>query len=160
MTTSRSLRDGLLEASPAALDIVGATSGVLAGLWYYFNPRCALGVWFSESKGWELNAFAAFGAMSGFALASLALVASLSGHERAKEVIDSSPGRFLLRTLIRSTWAWFLVALSSLIALVAGAALTRVAVVILASIACARGVVALAALYFFFKRFTVLKPSR
>jgi hypothetical protein len=142
------------------VELAGAIFGAGFGMWHYYNPKGTLGAWFVATPGWELNAFGSFGAMSGFALASLALVASLSGHERAQEVIDSNPGRYLLRMLIGSTWAWFIAALACLIALAVGGVWTRVVVIALTSIACARAVLALIALYLFFKRYTVQKPTR
>jgi hypothetical protein len=130
---------------------------MFGGFQHYFSYGAFAG-WFGKSPGWELNAFAAFGTMSGFSLASLALVASMSGHERARQVIDSAPGRYLVRTLVVSTWAWLVAALTALGALATSATIAQSLVIFFASVAAARAVVAMAALALFFRRFTVTKP--
>ncbi len=157
-SSAQRTRGWVLNATPVALEVLGIVGGVLLGAHQYLRPGSTLGAWFTASKGWELNAFDAFGTMSGFSLAALALVASLSTHQRASEILDENPGRYLLRTLIAATWAWFLAALASLVALAAGSSLVNGVVVLATCWASARGLIALLALALFFKRFTVRRP--
>jgi len=159
MTIRRVSAHDLAEAAPTALLIAGLVLGLLGGRYHLLHPftgkqeTSGFIAWsLSEAKGWELSAFGAFGAMSGFALASLALVASLSGHDRTKVLIDADPGRFLVRQLVRSVWAWLAPALLALVALFTPWAWVEALFIVGACLGSAQGIVALMALSFFFRR--------
>lgn len=148
----------VLNLLPSVLDVLGITSGAFGAGWLLLDPATGLiGLWFEKALGWELNAFAAFGTMSGFGLASMALVASLSGHKRAEEEIESENGRFLLKMLLVSTWAWLLPALLALSHVLLQRPIVVAAFILAACWGVARGILALMAFSFFFSRFT--KPK-
>jgi hypothetical protein len=146
------------DAFPHAVQVAGFAMGLFLG---GFHVAGRLPVTGRLGSGWELTAFAAFGAMSGFSLASLALVATLSTHERAKEVIDENPGRRLLGALVHSTWGWICPALMALVVLVLPSGWPRTwgegLLLLLVAIGAAQAMLALYALTLFFSRFTRLK---
>lgn len=108
---------------------------------------------------WQLDAFAAFGTMSGFSLAALALIASLSGHKRAEELLDDNHGRFLVRTLVHSTCLWFVTATLALACWFSSSIWLETAFLMFVPLGVAGGAVALVALVGFFRRYSEAKPE-
>jgi hypothetical protein len=153
------LRGYVLDSAEPLLMLLGALVGAVAATIHLTRGEAsASAIWMKQAAGWEMDAFAAFASMSGFALAALALVASLSDHGRAKDVIDSNSGRYLLKCLISSVWWWLSAGLSALVDIPSGSRLSEAAFLLLAPLAVSRGFVALIAISLFFKRFTVTKP--
>lgn len=88
-------------------------------------------------------------------MAALALIATLSTHERGKEAIDSNSGRLMLRLILRSTWAWLIPGLVALLHMIFSTNLIRALFVGVSWFAATQGVLALLGLTFFFRRFTI-----
>lgn len=154
------LRARLLAAAQWGIPTLGWLGGIAAGgLHLYDGEAGAIAAILRDAKGWELSAFGAFGAMSGFALASLSLVASMSQTERGKHVVDSNPGRYLLRRMVSSMWWWLVPGVVALMHLVLPFSFVEALFFATAAIGVSHAFLALLALTLFFKRYTVDKPA-
>lgn len=131
-----------------------ALAGCILTATLYLTGNLSQLDWMGKENGWQFDGFAGFGGMSGFTLAALSLVASVAAHPRAKDVIDSTPGRYMLRCLIRATWFWFVPAVCCLLYLLVPRREMAAIVVATALFAIANGFVALLAVSLFFRRFT------
>jgi hypothetical protein len=156
---SRPIRSFALAHSGTAFWALGLTAGVAASWRHWHSPDSAFHAWMRASAGWEMSAFAAFTAMSGFGLASLALVASLSTHERGREVIESNPGRAMLRRVVASTWWWMVPGVIALAHVFWPDLLVECCFVATVPITITRAAEALLAVTIFFRRFTVRLPT-
>jgi hypothetical protein len=148
----------LLNAAPTAVYVLFAGIGLTLGVFHWSFDESPSFVLLEKVTSWRIDLFAAFGTMSGFALAALALVASLSTSDRAKEVVDSDSGRYLVRTLLRSAILWFVAAVLSLLAVFTGSRALDALVIAAACVAVGGGVVMMLGLYLFMRPFTVEKP--
>lgn len=137
----------------------GLATGLLLAVKQFWTPSGGwIGHWLATNKGWEITTFAAFGAMSGFTLAAVALVATLSAHPRGQEIIDANPGRFLLRMLVKATWLWMAPGVLALLHVALPYTVTRALFLWTVCVGLAQGAIALLALTLFFKRFTIPRP--
>lgn len=121
---------------------------------HLLDPKAVTAAWMAKNDGWQLDAFSGFGAMSGFALASLGLVASLMSHDRARQVLDANPGRYMLRTLVHSMWAWLVPAILALASLLVDSGVAQALFIAAMPVAAGFALRALYALTLFFRRFT------
>jgi hypothetical protein len=153
------LLNGVINLIPGVLLGVGLIGGIALGAWQYRFGSPLIRAWVAANGGWELSAFGAFGTMSGFGMAALALIATLSAHERGKEAVDSNSGRQMVSFIVRSTWAWLVPGLLALVHILLPTCLVLSLLVGACWFAMTQGVLALLGLTFFFRRFTVTKPS-
>lgn len=154
-TESSGQRRFWLKAAPPILTLVSVLLGIVGAVIHWKIPSAPSRLWFTSASGWELSAFGAFSAMSGFGLASLALVAGLSTNDKAKEVLDSNAGRGLVRRLLRSTWWWMAPATTALLHIYVRSLLIECAFVALVPVAIGQAAEALLALTVFFRRWTI-----
>lgn len=148
----------LINLLPGGFFLLGALGGFAIGIWQFTVGSDELNKWVLNHSGWELAAFGAFGTMSGFGMAALALIATLSAHERGKDAIDSNSGRLMVRLIVRSTWAWLIPGLFALSHLVLPYSGVRALFLGFSGFAVAQGILALMGLTFFFRRFTIPRP--
>lgn len=149
------LLNGMINMLPGFFMLLGVFGGLWAGIYQYCTGSTVINEWFASNGGWEMSSFSAFGTMSGFGMAALALIATLSTHERGKEAIDSNSGRLMVRLIIRSTWAWLIPGLVALLHMLMQDAVIRAIFIGVSWFAVCQGVLALLGLTFFFRRFTV-----
>lgn len=153
------IRDRTISLLPRLLLVLGSIGGLGIISWHHFFGCTVIDVWAASKNGWELAAFSAFGTMSGFGMASLALIATLSAHERGKEAVDGNSGRLMVRLIVRSTWAWLIPGLISLVHILLPVSIVRSLLLGAGWFAMTQGVMGLLGLTFFFRRFTIPKPS-
>lgn len=159
MSVRRELRRKVLQTAEWAYQpILGAFCGAALGLAHWTGVPFELSPLFGD--GWQWAAFSALSALAGFMLAALALAASLQGHERAKGVLDSNVGRFMLRRMVEAMWAWFAAACVALLAGALPAALGAAVFLVALGAAVGWGVTALRAFTRFYARFTKHLPWR
>ena len=151
----RHFLEGGINLLPNLFLLGGLVGGGFFGSWQYRSGSEVVAGWVKTNCGWEIASFAAFGAMSGFGMASLALIATLSAHERGKEAIDSNSGRLMTRLIVRSTWAWLLPGLVALLHIGLPVPILRAFFVGFAWFAITQGILALLGLTLFFSRFTI-----
>jgi len=153
------LLNWVINLIPGLFLCVGGVGGVALGIWQFRIGSPVIDAWVRAKGGWELSAFGAFGTMSGFGMAALALIATLSAHERGKESVDSNSGRQMVRFIVRSTWAWLFPGLLALLHIMVPTCLVRSVLVGSCWFAMSQGVLALLGLTFFFRRFTISRTS-
>lgn len=158
-SSNQRVQNGAINVLPRLLLALGCLGGLSGGVWQYRVGSPVLAEWVKNKSGWELAAFGAFGTMSGFGMAALALIATLSAHTRGEEAIDSNSGRMMVRWIVRSTWSWLIPGLAALLHMVCPGNLVRAVFVGFSVFASAQGVLALLGLTFFFRRFTIPRPS-
>ena len=153
---SRSV-DAALQFGPTIVRGIGLSCGLVVALlrWYGHLPSL-----YEHNEDWCWDAFASLGTMSGFSLASLAIVAGLAGHERARQTLEQEEGRWLVRQLILAMTLWLIPAILGLVAALAPQdAGLQAAVIGFASLAISQAVVAVAAINAFFRRFSKPRPE-
>lgn len=158
-STSRRGIEQLLENIQGVVVGVGFLVGLLLAVRYWRGPPLAALGWMVATSGWQLSAFGAFATTSGLALASLSLVASLSNHPRAADVLDANPGRDFIRALITSTWLWLIPAVLALACSFIDSRILRALFIMAATTGASGGVFALLGVTIFFSRFTRRKPE-
>lgn len=158
-SSKQKVQDGVINLLPSLLLALGILGGLGAGVWQYRVGSRIIFAWVENKSGWELAAFGAFGTMSGFGMAALALIATLSAHSRGEEAIDSNSGRMMVRWIVRSTWSWLVPGLVALLHMIYPASFVRAIFIGISVFASAQGVLALLGLTFFFRRFTISRPS-
>src|SRR5467141_1669954 len=84
----REIIQRLLNLLPKALYLLWIGYGTWLAVFHIIDDGARTVLLLKPSGGWQMNAFAAFGTMSGFALAALALVATLSTNARAQDLLE------------------------------------------------------------------------
>lgn len=146
---------GALNALAALLRWGGRVAAIGAAVTCSWYPEWVGAAWLTnQADRWAFDAFSAFGAMSGFALAALALVGSTSTDDRARRLTDTAAGRTALRALVAATWWWLVPALASLLAVFHPAEPVLAVVVGGAVMGATRSVLALLGLSLIFRLYT------
>jgi hypothetical protein len=130
------------------LQALGVLFGlVLGGM--HLLPDSTSAAWMQASSGWELKAFGVFASLSGFSIAALSLVASLSSERRDREALASNAGKDLVQQLVNATFRWFYPAVLALSCIFVESHLLEAAFVLSMCFGVAQGFVVLHALRIF-----------